>query len=142
MKLDFQSQVLDPELWNALKAKYKKSSAATDSCRIDAFRKRDHDDHQGDDAPLEGEKNAKRIEATIKDILSNQFRDVEEYTYHLEQAHDYMENQIRNPNEPPRYLYNKDLFTLNNGNTEEKTYALSLYKIHATLFPEEDLEEN
>ncbi|GJR24436.1 hypothetical protein Tco_0972963 [Tanacetum coccineum] len=105
------------------------------------------------------------IESSRIDILSNQFRDAEEYAYHLEQAHDYTENQIvwesrqedlkrpkpdalifygpqRNRNEPLRYLYNKDLFTLNNGNTEEKTYALSLHKIHATSFPEEDLEEN
>ncbi|GKA50442.1 retrovirus-related pol polyprotein from transposon TNT 1-94 [Tanacetum coccineum] len=46
----------------------------------------------------------------------------------------------RNPNEPPRYLYN-DLFFLKNGNTKEKKYILSLYKIHAKLFPEADLEE-
>ncbi|GKE46339.1 hypothetical protein Tco_1477597, partial [Tanacetum coccineum] len=30
------------------------------SCRDDAFYKHDHDDHQGDDAPPEGEKSAKR----------------------------------------------------------------------------------
>nr|GEV21549.1 DNA-directed DNA polymerase [Tanacetum cinerariifolium] len=37
------------------KAKYEKSSASTDSCRHDAFRKRDHDDHPKDDIPSEGE---------------------------------------------------------------------------------------
>ncbi|GJR69491.1 hypothetical protein Tco_0015556, partial [Tanacetum coccineum] len=47
----------------------------------------------------------------------------------------------RNPNEPPRYLYNKDLFFLKNENTEEKKYVFSLHKIHATSFPEEYLEE-
>ncbi|GKD90123.1 hypothetical protein Tco_1365630 [Tanacetum coccineum] len=47
----------------------------------------------------------------------------------------------RNPNEPPRYLYNKDLFFLKNRNTEEKKYILLLHKIHAELFPEADLEE-
>ncbi|GJX63397.1 hypothetical protein Tco_0296297 [Tanacetum coccineum] len=200
IKSDLQSQVDDPELWNALKAKYEKSLASTDSCMYDAFRKHDHDDHPGDDAPHEGEKNAKRhktsrnevipedetpellnefqnvdkrvptiydherMEATIKDMLSNQFRDVEEYAYHLEQAKNYIENQIvwksrqedltrskqdapvlygpqRNPNEPSRYLYKKDLFFLKNGNTEEKKYVLSLHKIHEILFPEEDLEE-
>nr|GEZ77674.1 hypothetical protein [Tanacetum cinerariifolium] len=40
-----------------------------------------------------------------------------------------------------RYLYNKDLFLLKNGNTEEKKYILSLYKIHVESFPEADLEE-
>nr|GEZ37547.1 hypothetical protein [Tanacetum cinerariifolium] len=32
MKSDFQSQVVDPELWNALKANYEKSSASTNAC--------------------------------------------------------------------------------------------------------------
>ncbi|GKB69280.1 hypothetical protein Tco_0930692 [Tanacetum coccineum] len=35
----------------------------------------------------------------------------------------------------------KDLFFLKYGNTEEKKYILSLYKIHAEEFPEPDLEE-
>ncbi|GKG16037.1 hypothetical protein Tco_0358360, partial [Tanacetum coccineum] len=60
MKSDFQSKVVNRELWNALKAKYEKSSASTDSCRYDAFYKNYHDDHQGDHAPLEGGKGAKR----------------------------------------------------------------------------------
>ncbi|GJY29778.1 hypothetical protein Tco_0405545 [Tanacetum coccineum] len=47
----------------------------------------------------------------------------------------------RIPNEPLRYLYNKDLFFLKNGNTEEKKYVLSLQKIHAEPFLEADLEE-
>ncbi|GJV05541.1 hypothetical protein Tco_1343197 [Tanacetum coccineum] len=65
-----------------------------------------------------------RIEATLNDMLSNQFKNAEEYAYHLEQATNFMENQIvwesrqedirrpiprplilfgtqRNPNEPP-----------------------------------------
>ncbi|GJS99324.1 hypothetical protein Tco_0820494 [Tanacetum coccineum] len=65
-----------------------------------------------------------RIKATLNDRLSNQFKNAEE-----------------NPNEPPRYLYNKDLFFLKNGNTKEKKYILSLHKIHAEQFPEADLEE-
>ncbi|GJZ46724.1 hypothetical protein Tco_0600556 [Tanacetum coccineum] len=47
----------------------------------------------------------------------------------------------RNPNEPPRPLYNKDLFFLKYGNTKEKKYILSLHKIHAEEFPDLDLEE-
>nr|GEX13715.1 hypothetical protein [Tanacetum cinerariifolium] len=75
---------------------FEKSSASFGSCRDDAFRKRDHDNDQRDDAPHEMEKSAKRK----KDILK--FK--------------------RDLNEPPRYLYNKDLFTLKYGNPEEKSY--------------------
>nr|GEW19378.1 hypothetical protein [Tanacetum cinerariifolium] len=105
-----------------------------------------------------------RMEATLKDALSNQFRNAEEYAYHLEQSTNFIENQIvwesrqqdipriiaktlifyrpqRNPNEPPRCLYNKDLFFLKYGNTKERKYILSLHKIHAEEFPEPDLEE-
>ncbi|GKB41342.1 hypothetical protein Tco_0886284 [Tanacetum coccineum] len=34
----------------------------------------------------------KIMEATMKDTMSNQFKNVKEYAYHLEQAHNYMEN--------------------------------------------------
>nr|GEU40610.1 hypothetical protein [Tanacetum cinerariifolium] len=66
-----------------------------------------------------------RMDASMNDMLSNQFRNAEEYTYHLEQATNFMENKIvweskqedirrpipkplifyrlqRNPNEHPR----------------------------------------
>ncbi|GKD79656.1 hypothetical protein Tco_1342277 [Tanacetum coccineum] len=66
-----------------------------------------------------------RMEATLNDMLSNQFKNAEEYAYHLEQATNFIENHIvwesrqedirrliprplvffgpqRNPNEPPR----------------------------------------
>ncbi|GJT12794.1 retrovirus-related pol polyprotein from transposon TNT 1-94 [Tanacetum coccineum] len=105
-----------------------------------------------------------RMEATLKDTLSNQFRNAKEYAYHLEQSTNFMENQIvwesrqqdiphtipktlifyrpqRNPNEPLRHLYNKDLFFLKYGNTEENKYILSLHKIHAEEFPKPNLEE-
>ncbi|GJV12539.1 hypothetical protein Tco_1354080 [Tanacetum coccineum] len=105
-----------------------------------------------------------RIEATLRDFVSNLSRNSEEYAYHLEQSTSFMENQIvwesrqqdiprtipktlifygpqRNPNEPPRPLYNKDIFFLKYGNTEEKKYILSLHKIHVEEFPEPDLEE-
>ncbi|GKC98163.1 hypothetical protein Tco_1168438, partial [Tanacetum coccineum] len=35
-----------------------------------------------------------RMEATLNDMLSNQFRNAKEYAYHLEQATNIMENQI------------------------------------------------
>ncbi|GKD13553.1 hypothetical protein Tco_1197960 [Tanacetum coccineum] len=203
---------------DVLKRKFEKSSALSYPCRIDAFRKRDHEDHQEDDAPHEGEKRAKkkktskssksakwdawvedsvidedevisddettklikefhnvdkhvptifdqeRIEATLRDMMSNQFKDAKEYAYHLEKSKNYMENQIvwesrqedirrskpyshdfyspqRNLNEPPRYLYTRDLFFLKYGNSKEMNYVLSLHKIHVTPFPKEDLEE-
>ncbi|GJY25267.1 hypothetical protein Tco_0399993 [Tanacetum coccineum] len=64
-----------------------------------------------------------RMMATPNDVMSNQFKDAE-----------------KNPNEPPRYLYNKDLFFLRYGKTEERIYILSLHKIHVVPFPEDDLE--
>ncbi|GJV61104.1 hypothetical protein Tco_1467204 [Tanacetum coccineum] len=105
-----------------------------------------------------------RMKATLRDSLSNLSKNAKEYAYHLEQSTSFMENQIvwesrqqdiprtipktlifygpkRNPNEPPRPLYNKDLLFLKYGNTEEKKYILSLHKIHAEEFPEPDLEE-
>ncbi|GJT39278.1 hypothetical protein Tco_0939143 [Tanacetum coccineum] len=35
-----------------------------------------------------------RMEATIRDMLSNQFRDAEEYAYHMKQEKKFMENQV------------------------------------------------
>ncbi|GJV07648.1 hypothetical protein Tco_1345304 [Tanacetum coccineum] len=43
MKMDLQAQVADPELWDNLRAKFKKSSASAGSCRDNDFCKRDHD---------------------------------------------------------------------------------------------------
>ncbi|GJU85045.1 hypothetical protein Tco_1292591 [Tanacetum coccineum] len=63
-----------------------------------------------------------RMKATLNDALSNQFRNTEEYAYHLEQTINFMENQIY-------------------GNTEEKKYILLLHKIRTERFPEADLEE-
>ncbi|GJS13013.1 hypothetical protein Tco_0407485 [Tanacetum coccineum] len=60
MKSNLQDQVDDPEVWDVLKCKFEKSSASSGPYRTDAFRKRDHDDHQEDDAPPEGEKRVKR----------------------------------------------------------------------------------
>nr|GEZ60928.1 hypothetical protein [Tanacetum cinerariifolium] len=83
------------------------------------------------------------IEATLRDSLSNLSRNAKEYTFYLEQSTSFKENQIvwesrqqdiprtipktlifyrlqRNPNKPPRPLYNKDIFFLKYGNTGEK----------------------
>ncbi|GKC12475.1 hypothetical protein Tco_1009257, partial [Tanacetum coccineum] len=53
MKNDPESQAADSAIWDALKKKYKRSSALYDTCRPESFRKRDHNDHP-DDHP-EGE---------------------------------------------------------------------------------------
>ncbi|GKC93804.1 hypothetical protein Tco_1159246 [Tanacetum coccineum] len=99
-------------------------------------------------------------------ILKSQCRTGAGYEYHLQQIKSFMNNQVvwesrqpdipqqfpkrlaqvfkgcaRDPNAPERYLFNKDLFFLRNGNTEAKNYIISLYKFHATLFPEDDLNK-
>ncbi|GJS34008.1 hypothetical protein Tco_0532390 [Tanacetum coccineum] len=79
------------------------------------------------------------MEATIKNMMSSQFRDAEEYTYHLEQAKNYMENQI--VYESRQEDLSRSMPDALNRNTKEKKYVLSLHKVHATSFPEEDLEE-
>ncbi|GKA68632.1 hypothetical protein Tco_0768549 [Tanacetum coccineum] len=47
----------------------------------------------------------------------------------------------RDPNAPARYLWNKDLLYLNNGNTKAMKYILSLHTIHETPFKEDILEK-
>ncbi|GJU59264.1 hypothetical protein Tco_1237030 [Tanacetum coccineum] len=88
-----------------------------------------------------------------------------EYEYHIHQMTNYMNNQImwestqedvtpqvpekqaqvfqgreRDPKAPMRYLFNKDLFFLKYRNTKVRKYVLSLHKIHATTFLEDDFE--
>ncbi|GJW67052.1 hypothetical protein Tco_0121476 [Tanacetum coccineum] len=171
IKRSLQDRADNITLWEALRYKFEKSSTYNTSCRADDFHSH-HDEHQDDDAPPEGEKRVKRskksksskMEATLRDSLSNLSRNAKEYAYHLEQSTSFMENQLvwesrqqdiprtipktlifygpqRNLNEPPRPLYNKDLFFLKYGNTEEKKYILSFHKIHAEEFPKPDLEE-
>ncbi|GKA81053.1 hypothetical protein Tco_0787745, partial [Tanacetum coccineum] len=79
------------------------------------------------------------MEATLRDMMSNQFKDDEEYAYHLEQPNNYMENQIvwESRQEDIRRSKPYDLYV----NSEERKYVLSLHKMHAVPFPEDDLEE-
>ncbi|GJR99214.1 hypothetical protein Tco_0315723 [Tanacetum coccineum] len=79
------------------------------------------------------------MQATLRDILSNQFRDAEEYAYHLEQSQNYMENQI--VWESRKEDLKRPKLNALNGNTKEKRYVLSLHKIHVVPFPEENLKE-
>ncbi|GJS63351.1 hypothetical protein Tco_0677915 [Tanacetum coccineum] len=110
--------------------------------------------------------NLHKMKFAHKDILKSQCKTEAECEYHLQQIENYMNNQIvweirqedityqfpekptqvfqgyeRDPNALTRYLYNRDLFFLKNGNTKARMYVLSLHKIHATSFPKNDLEE-
>nr|GEW91497.1 hypothetical protein [Tanacetum cinerariifolium] len=64
IKRNLQDQVNDPTLWEVLKCKFEKSSISNTSLRDDDIHSQRHDDHQEDDAPLEGEKRVKRRKAS------------------------------------------------------------------------------
>ncbi|GJW10851.1 hypothetical protein Tco_1576678 [Tanacetum coccineum] len=108
----------------------------------------------------------KRMQDALNDMMISQCSSSEEHEYHLDKIKRYMESQIvwesrpkdltlhilekpapvyegckRDPNAPPRYLYNKDLFYLKNENSETRKYVLSWHKIHAFSFPKNNLEE-
>ncbi|GKC63674.1 hypothetical protein Tco_1096272, partial [Tanacetum coccineum] len=55
MKISLQDQANDLALWEVLKHKFEKPSTSNISCKEDEIHLH-HDDHQEDDAPLEGEK--------------------------------------------------------------------------------------
>ncbi|GJY05115.1 hypothetical protein Tco_0371055 [Tanacetum coccineum] len=55
-----QDQAEDIELWEVLKCKFENSLVTPGSCRTYTFRSTNHDDHEEDDAPPEGEKRVKR----------------------------------------------------------------------------------
>ncbi|GJV29079.1 hypothetical protein Tco_1385527 [Tanacetum coccineum] len=58
MKRSLQDRADDIALWEALRRKFEKSSPSNTSCREDDFDSQ-HDKHQDDDAPPEGEKRVK-----------------------------------------------------------------------------------
>ncbi|GJU07769.1 hypothetical protein Tco_1124199 [Tanacetum coccineum] len=99
-------------------------------------------------------------------MMRSQYDLGKEHQYHLDQIKSYIESQIvwesrkedltlqipkkptqvfqsceKNPKIPSISLVNQDIFYLNNGNSETRKYVPSLHKIHAFLFPENDLEE-
>nr|GEU64008.1 hypothetical protein [Tanacetum cinerariifolium] len=135
------ASIVDPELWNALRSVYEKSSATTDSCRRDAFLKRDHDDHPNDGSLSKGEKTSEQpqqqdyntwveIPIIIEDEmipkdktleLLNEFQIVDKQKDLITPKQDTLVfyGPQRNTDESPRYWYNKDLFYLKNRNTKE-----------------------
>ncbi|GKD68192.1 hypothetical protein Tco_1322282 [Tanacetum coccineum] len=97
------------------------------------------------------------IKSSVEDLVHTPIDEDERLVGTLEDIVDIINDEIRrvpendalvfygpqrNSNEPPMYLYNKDFFYLKNGNTKEKKYVLSLHKIHATPFLEDDLVEH
>ncbi|GKA16346.1 hypothetical protein Tco_0696093, partial [Tanacetum coccineum] len=161
----------DIALWEALRRKIEKSSTSNTSCREDDFHSHHDEHQDDDDPPKREKRNVvdedevipedvtpeliaesqnvdkrvptifdcARMEATLRDSLiwESRQRDIPRT---IPKTLIFYGPQ-RNPNEPPRPLYNKDLFFLKYANTEEKKYILSLHKIHAEEFPEPDLEE-
>ncbi|GKA67944.1 hypothetical protein Tco_0767861 [Tanacetum coccineum] len=79
----------------------------------------------------------KQMKDALNDMMRIRCNSGEEHQDHLDQIKSYMEN----PNAPPLVLVKKDLFNLKNGNSKIRKYILSLHKIHAFLFPENDLKE-
>ncbi|GKC73126.1 hypothetical protein Tco_1119009, partial [Tanacetum coccineum] len=102
MKTDLQSQATDSDVWNARKAKESKttSSEQPKQQEYDAWfeiPKLDDDEVISKDATPEFLDELKsfdmkvptivdhkRMKATLKDMMSNQFRNAEEYAYHLD----------------------------------------------------------
>ncbi|GJX57538.1 hypothetical protein Tco_0287435 [Tanacetum coccineum] len=66
MKDDKQAQDADFPLWIVLMYKFEKPASYVDPCRVEAFRKQDHEDHHDDDARHEGESSAKRQRTSEK----------------------------------------------------------------------------
>nr|GEU44010.1 phospholipase-like protein [Tanacetum cinerariifolium] len=105
--------------------------------------KQDHDDHL--DGPPKGEKNAKK-QKTTRGIKSTKGHLHQNRMYkNLRHCHQYnnriLMGGLRDQNEPPRFFMEQGFIFLKNGNTKSKSYDLSLHKIHATPFSEDDLEE-
>ncbi|GJV85770.1 hypothetical protein Tco_1525668 [Tanacetum coccineum] len=159
MKSNFHNQAGDPALWDVDPQVIDEDEAIPEEETPELI-----DEFQNVDKRITTIYDHARMKATLNDMMSNQFRNVKEYACHLEQLMNYIKNQIvcesrqedikrskpyahvfygpkRNPNEPPRYLYNKDLFFVKYGNTKENSYVLSIHKIHVVPFLEDDLEE-
>ncbi|GJW06284.1 hypothetical protein Tco_1568707 [Tanacetum coccineum] len=97
-----------------------------------------HDEHQDDDAPLEGEKRvktskmSKRLKSARDSSSKHSRKDSTTYVSKQQSQHQEWDAwEEENVVDEDEY-----------GNTKEKKYILSLYKIHAEEFSEPNLEEN
>ncbi|GJU44216.1 hypothetical protein Tco_1201482 [Tanacetum coccineum] len=143
MKSNLQDQANDPALWDVLKRKFEKSSTSNTSCRDDDFHSQHHDDHQEDDAPPKGEKIVKRHKTSkrVKFTKEETVIDEDEVILKVETPELITEFQNVDKRIPTIFDRARMEATLNDINTEEKKYILSLQKIHAKPFPEADMEE-
>ncbi|GJX29098.1 hypothetical protein Tco_0237177 [Tanacetum coccineum] len=105
--------------------------------------KRDHDDHLDD--PPKGEKGAKKKKTSKESTSTNikpsskliqEFDDDEEIS--KEATLEFLAELMSNDK---RILTIVDIHKMKHGNTEARKYVLSLHKIHATSFPEDNLKE-
>nr|GEV85779.1 hypothetical protein [Tanacetum cinerariifolium] len=112
MKSNLQDQANDLALWEVLKRKFGKSSTSNTSFLDDDDAWEDETIINEDEVIPEDETpelitkfqnvfkrvptifGHARMEVTLNDMLINRFRNPEEYAYHLEQATNFMENQI------------------------------------------------
>ncbi|GJX21330.1 retrovirus-related pol polyprotein from transposon TNT 1-94 [Tanacetum coccineum] len=131
---NLQDHANDPASWDVPKRKFKKTSTSNTSYRDDDFHSQHPDDHQEDDASPEGEKIVTRHKTSksSKDEVIP-----EDTTPGLIDEFQNVDKHI-----PTIYDYARMIATLDDhGNTEERSYILSLHKIHVVPFPKEDLEE-
>ncbi|GKA82624.1 hypothetical protein Tco_0789372, partial [Tanacetum coccineum] len=127
MKDDEQARNADVPIWLALKYKYDKYAPIVEPCTVDAFRNKDHKDHNDDDARLEEESSAKR----------NQEEKVEFDAWDNKQGtyNDEVPSKEVSPKLIDEMIGNE---IPTNGNYETRKYVLPLHKYHAVPF---DLEE-
>ncbi|GJY74873.1 transposase, Ptta/En/Spm, transposase, Tnp1/En/Spm-like protein [Tanacetum coccineum] len=105
-KDDKQARDIEFPLWLALMYKFEKPTSHVDPCRVDAFRRLDHEDHRDDDARPKGESSAKRKrtfkkstyirgESSSSQAIEESTRSClgEEHQYHLDQIKSYIGSQ-------------------------------------------------
>ncbi|GJW52659.1 retrotransposon protein, putative, unclassified [Tanacetum coccineum] len=95
MKRNLQDQADDPELWDqewdswVEETVIDKDEVIPEDKALDLIK-----EFQNVDKHVTTIYDHERMEATLRDMMSNQFRDAEEYAYHLQQTKNYMENQM------------------------------------------------
>ncbi|GKB41108.1 hypothetical protein Tco_0886050 [Tanacetum coccineum] len=94
MKRSLQDQVNDPALWEEWDAWVEETIIDEDEVIPEDETLELITEFQNVDKRVLTIFDRARMEATLNDMLSNQFRNAEEYGYHLEQATNFMENQI------------------------------------------------
>ncbi|GJR88758.1 hypothetical protein Tco_0212769 [Tanacetum coccineum] len=92
MKLNFQDQANDPALWDVLKWVLHQN----DQPKITQLIYPSNNNNNMNEMHRKRKQllMKMRMEATLNDMLNNQFQNAKEYAYHLEQATNFMENQI------------------------------------------------